>query len=139
MKRISLVLSIVMVLAFASMAAAEECCIYGCGIVKGTVKLCGSFIGQEGATVKLTGMSKSYFGATETITDPDGFYKFKGTLPVCYVHTGNVKGEFVWAKCCGAPDELWKGQNSWRFRKMNQNERIVLKKNIKLRYFSQLP
>jgi hypothetical protein len=139
MKRIAILLSLVMVLAFAGAAAAEDCCLYGCGIVKGTVKLCGSFIGQEDAVVKLTGPSKGYFKSQETMTDADGFYSFRGTLPVCYVHTGKVKGEFLWKKCCGAPDEVWKGNKAWRFRQMNQNEKIVLRKNLKLRYAYQVP
>lgn len=143
MKRLAIALSVVMVLAFAGAAAAADCangcCLYGCGIIKGTVKLCGSFIGQEGAKVMLKSKSGQYFSYTETYTDAEGFYKFRGTLPVCFVHTGKVKGEFVWKKCCGAPDELWKAESEFRFRQMNQNEQITLRNNLKLRYAMQLP
>jgi hypothetical protein len=45
---------------FVGMATAQECCLYGCGVIKGVVKLCGSFIGQEGAIVTLGGGSVQY-------------------------------------------------------------------------------
>ena len=128
-----------MMFVFSGVALADDtCCLYGCGIIKGTVKLCGSFIGQEDAVVTLGGNSVKYFDAASTITDSEGFYRFEGQLPVCYIHSGTVTGAFKWLKCCGAPNELWKASASWRFRSFNQGEVITLIKNLKLLYFGTI-
>ena len=132
MKRVTGIIIALVMMVFVGMATAQDCCLYGCGVIKGVVKLCGSFIGQEGVIVTLGGGSVGYFSSAATITDATGYYEFRGDLPVCWIHTGTVTGTYFMYNCCGKPNEVWKASASWRFRSFNQGELITLVSNLKL-------
>jgi hypothetical protein len=133
MKRVTGIIIALAIVFSVGMAKADDlCCLYGCGVIKGVVKLCGSFIGQEGAIVTLGGRSVGYFSSAATITDATGYYEFRGDLPVCYIHAGTVTGTYFMYNCCGKPNEVYKASSSWRFRSFNQGELITLVSNLKL-------
>lgn len=135
MKRFTVILmALALLVSLGGIAMADDCLLYGCGILKGTVYRCGSWYGQEDATVALRANYPAGWASLQDVTDAQGYYEFQGNLGVCMIHMGQITAEFRQINCCDIPNQLFRGIARYRFRLFHEAEQQVQTKNITMRY-----
>jgi hypothetical protein len=134
MKRLLFLIILISVFIFSETVLAQ-CPFYGVGVVRGKVKMFGSYFGQQNAYVEITGPSAKYFNLHSTYSDATGFYKLRARLlPACQAQNATVSAHYYMVNGGGAPKEYWADHKPVYIRQPNQGEIIRVTRTLRLRY-----
>ena len=133
MKRLILILSLAMVVAFAGNAMAQCNLYYGEGYVYGQVTMYGYLGGQQGAVVYMGGGNPQDAGFGSTFSDAGGFYTLHNAfLSACGPYSSVVNAYYLQYNGGGQSNEYWAQSAPIYLQRPNQGEILSTMANLPL-------